>query len=196
MRRLTLLLVVLFVALPMAAPAQTPQWIVRDGTGSVVGPVLPGASWGGPDILTPTNWLWVARLAPGGNWLRFRLTSNAVLRNDPVPFLYEAPDCSSPALLDAAKTSNEVLTPVLFDTEVYWAAGAAESRFVRAKGVLVPDVEQCHGTFLEPRLCCSTLADEEIHFSAPVSGTRLAELHLQMPFRLDSVAPAAPPSNE
>ena len=61
------LLVVFFVALPLAAAAQTLQWVVRDRDGGLVGPVLlQGAGGAGPDRLTDDSPLWVARRISGG----------------------------------------------------------------------------------------------------------------------------------
>jgi hypothetical protein len=190
MRKVRTLLVALFVALPLAAAAQTSQWVVRDLDGGLVGPVLlQGKGAPGPDRLTEDSPLWVARRIPG-KWLRLRVTENAVwaTRNQ-FPFLYESYDCSDPALLEAPRKRNEVLATVLFDTEVDWPAGPAESRVIKAKGVLVRNPYECQDTLLESRLCCSALGDAEEHFAAEVSGAPLAELRLRPPFRLEQVAP-------
>ncbi|HEV8374612.1 MAG TPA: hypothetical protein VGR38_00085 [Candidatus Polarisedimenticolia bacterium] len=184
-----MLLVVSFVALPLAAAAQTLQWVVRDRDGRLVGPVLLQSAGGaGPDRLTDDSLLWVARRIPGG-WLRIPVTESTVWATNQFPFLYEAQDCSGPALLEAPK--DEVLATVIFDTDVYWSAGPAESHVIRAKGILVRDPDKCQGALLESGLCCSTLGDEETHVAAEVSGARVADLHLRPPFRLERVAPSS-----
>jgi hypothetical protein len=191
MRRLRMLLVGFFVALPLAASAQTLQWVVRDRDGRLVGPVLLQSAGGaGPDRLTDDSLLWVARRIPGG-WLRIPVTESTVWATNQFPFLYEAQDCSGPALLEASRERNEVLATVIFDTDVYWSAGPAESHVIRAKGILVRDPDKCQGALLESGLCCSTLGDEETHVAAEVSGARVADLHLRPPFRLERVAPSS-----
>jgi hypothetical protein len=191
MRSLKILLVVLFGALPLAAAAQTLQWVVRDRDGRLVGPVLlQGAGGAGADRLTDDAPLWVARRIPGG-WLRIPVTESAVWATNQFPFLYEAQDCSGAALLEASQKKDEVLATVIFDTGVYWSAGPAESHVIRAKGILVRGPDECQGALLESGLCCSTLGDEETHLAAEVSGARLADLRLRPPFRLERVAPSS-----
>lgn len=191
MRKLRMLLVVFFVALPLAAAAQTLQWVVRDRDGRLVGPVLLQSAGGaGADRLTDDSPLWVARRIPGG-WLRIPVTESAVWATNQFPFLYEAQDCSGPALLEAPQEKDEVLATVIFDTDVYWSAGPAESHVIRAKGILVRGPDECQGALLESGMCCSTLGDEETHLAAEVSGARVADLHLRPPFRLERVAPSS-----
>jgi hypothetical protein len=191
MRRLRMLLVVFLAALPLAAAAQTLQWVVRDRDGGLVGPVLlQGAGGAGPDRLTVDFPLWVARRIPGG-WLRIPVTESTVWATHRFPFLYENRDCSGPALLEAFQEKDAALATVIFDTKVYWSAGPAESYVMRAKGILVRDPDQCQGALLESGLCCSTLGDEETHFAAEVSGASLASLGLRPPFRLERVAPSS-----
>jgi hypothetical protein len=188
MRKSRMLLVVLFVALPLAAAAQTLQWVVRDRDGKLVGWVLQQSAGGaGADRLTDYSPLWVARRIAGG-WLRIPVTEGAVWATNQSPFLYEAQDCSGPALLEAPQEKDEVLTTVIFDTEVYWSAGPAESHVIRAKGILVRGADECQGALLESGMCCSTLGDEETRLAAEVSGARVADLHLRPPFRLERFA--------
>ena len=191
MHKLGMLVVVFFVALPLAAAAQTLQWVVRDRDGGLVGPVLlQGAGGAGPGRLTDDSLLWVARRIPGG-WLRIPVTKSTVWATNQFPFLYEAQDCSGPALLEAPQEKDEVLATVIFDINVYWSAGPAESRVIRAKGILVRDPDGCQGALLESGLCCSTLGDEETHLAAEVSGARVTDLRLRPPFRLERVAPSS-----
>jgi len=183
-----MMLVALFVALPLAADAQAPQWVVRDLEGGLVGPVLPrGTDRTGPYRLTDDSPLWVARRIPG-KWIQLRVSENAVwATRHHVTFLYETPDCSGPALLEAPRKKNEVLATVVFDTDVYWPAGLGESRVIRSKGILVRDAAECQDPLVESALCCSALVDEETRFAAEVSGVALADLHLRPPFRLEGV---------
>jgi hypothetical protein len=191
MRKLRMLLVVFFVALPLAAAAQTLQWVVRDRDGGLVGPLLLHAAGGaGPERLTDDSLLWVARRIPGG-WLRIPVTESAVWATNQFPFLYEAQDCSGPPFLEAPQEKDGVLATVIFDTDVYWSAGPAEKHVIRAKGILVRDPDGCQGALLESGLCCSTLGDEETHLAAEVSGARVADLQLRPPFRLEPVAPSS-----
>jgi len=192
MREPTMMLVALFVALPLVADAQTPQWVVRDLQGGLVGPVLSrGTGQTGPERLSDDSPLWVARRIPG-NWIRLRVSENAVwATRHQVPFLYETSDCSGPALLEAPRRKSEVLATVVFDTNVYWPAGPGESRVIRSKGILVRDPAECQDALVESTLCCSTLGDEETRLAAEVAGAALADLHLRPPFRLEQVVGAS-----
>ena len=188
MRELRIMLVALFVALPLAAAAQTPQWVVRDLEGGLVGPVLSqGSGQTGPYKLINDSPLWVARRIPG-KWLRLRVTENAVwATKNQFPFLYETSDCTGPALLEAPRKKNQVLATVVFDTDVYWPAGPGETRVIRSQGILVGNAAQCQDALVESALCCSALVDGETRFVAEVSGVALADLHLRPPFRLERV---------
>jgi hypothetical protein len=184
-RKFRVTLVAFFVALPIVAAAQTPQWVVRDQAGEVVGPVLsafPGQT--GPYKLTNDSTVWIAR-RHHREWLLLRVSEKAVwATTHHLPFLYETPDCSGPAFLAAPRRKNEALATVVFDTEVYWPAGRGESRVIRSKGFLVRDPDECQDALGESALCCSTLGDEETHLAAEVSRTELADLHLRPPFHL------------
>src|SRR5215468_5557333 len=162
MREPGMMLVALFLALPLVADGQTPQWVVRDLQGGLVGQVLSqGTGQAGAFRLTDDSPLWVARRIPG-NWIQLRVSQNAVwATRHYVPFLYETSDCSGPALLEAPRKKGEVLATVVFDTSVYWPAGPRESRAIRSKGILVHDAAECQDTLVESTLCCSTLVDEE-----------------------------------
>jgi hypothetical protein len=189
MRKLTMLLVVLFLALPLAAAAQTFRLVVRDRDGRLVGPVLlQSASGAGADRLTDDSPLWVARRINGG-WLRIPVTESAVWATNKFPFLYEAQDCSGPALLEAPAEKDGVLSTVIFDTNVYWSEGPAESHVIKAKGILVRAADECQGALLESGMCCSPLGDEETHLAAGISGARVTDLDLRPPFSLERVAP-------
>jgi len=181
-------LFVLLLVLPLAASAQTVHWVVLDRDGKLVGPVLlqDGAAAGvsGFSDVAP---MWVARRIPGG-WLRIPVAASAVWVTSQVPFLYEEQDCSGRPLLDALSEKEAVLATVVFDTDVYWSAGPAESHVIRASGVLVRTADACQGSLLESGLCCSALADEETHLAAEVLRAKLADLNLRPPFRLETVA--------
>jgi hypothetical protein len=189
MRDKKMMLAVLFVALPVAATAQTARWIVRSADSTVVGPVLGLA--GDPVVSTSFSRnfpVWVARRIPG-EWIQLLVSRNAVwATNDRVPFLYEDYDCSGPALLQAPQNTNEVRATVVFDTRVFWPKGPGESRVIRAKGVRVRDTDQCNATLVEPDLCCVALETEQTRFAAEVSSTDVAKLELRAPFRLEPVA--------
>ena len=188
MRELRMVLVVLFVALPLAAAAQAPQWVVRDLEGGLVGPVLSGDTGRtGPHKLSDDSPLWVARRIPG-KWIQLLVNRNAVLATrDRVPFLYEDYDCSGPAFLDAPQNTDEVRATVVFDTGVFWPNGPGESRVIRAKGVLVGNPDQCDAPLIEPDLCCTMVDTEETRFVAEVSHAALAKFQLRPPFRLERV---------
>src|SRR4029453_17805709 len=189
MRRFRTMLVTLFVALPLVAAAQTPQWIVRDLEGELVGPVMSQSrGQAGPYRLTNDSTLWVARRIPG-QWLLIRVSTKAVwATGQDLPFLYETPDCSGPAFLEAPRRKNEALATVVFDTNAYWPGRPGENRVIRSKGFLVRDPAECQDALVESALCCSALGDEETRLAAEVSGARLADLHLRPPFRLDRIA--------
>jgi hypothetical protein len=186
MRELRMVLVVLFVALPLAAAAQAPQWVVRDLEGAVVGPVLSrGSGQNGSVELSDDSPLLVARRIPG-KWIQLLVSRNAVwATKDQVPFLFEDYDCSGPAFLETPPDTKTVRPAVVFDTEVFWPRGAAESRVIRAKGVLVGDPARCETTLVEPGLCCTIVETEETRLVAEVSRAAVANLHLRPPFRLE-----------
>ena len=190
MRELRMMLVALFLALPLVATAQTPQWVVRDLEGGLVGPLLSrGTAQTGPYRLADDSPLLVARRIPG-KWIQLLMTRSAVWgTKDRVPFLYEDYDCSGQAFLEAPQDANEVRATVVFDTQVFWPKGPGESRVIRAKGVLVGDPGQCEAeaTLIEPDLCCTVVEAEETRFVAEVSGAALAKLELRPPFRLEQV---------
>jgi hypothetical protein len=186
-----MLLVVFFAAVPVVAAAQTVHWVVRDRDGRLVGAVLPqSAGAAGADRLNDYSPLWVARRIKGG-WLQIPVTESAVWAANQFPFLYEAQDCSSPALLKAPDEKDGMLSTVIFDTNVYWSEGPAESHVIRAKGILVRAADECQGALLESGMCCSPLADEETHLAAEVSEARVSDLNLRPPFRLERVAPSS-----
>lgn len=182
------MLTVLFVALPVAAAAQTTGWIVRNADSTLVGPLLPAA---GAPVLTKNfaedSPVWVARRIPG-KWIQLLMSRRTVwATNDRVPFLYEDYDCSGPAFLEAPQNTNEVRATVVFDTEVFWPKGLGESRMIRAKGILVRDPGQCSTMLVEPNLCCTVVETQETRFVAEVSGAAVAKLDLRPPFRLEQV---------
>lgn len=197
----------LLVLLPLTAAAQTPQWVVRDAEGKVVGPVLApadgvAANQNGTDGVAASQNrasgvaatrsraddrpLWVARRVPG-QWLAILVSRNTVWSTrQRVPFLFETPDCSGQAFLDAPQQTNQASVAVVFDTQVYWPAGVGQSRPIRARGVLVKDAAECSDLLLESNLCCTLAEDEGLHFTAEVSGTAVAQLSLRPPFRIEA----------
>jgi hypothetical protein len=188
MRDKKMMLAALFMALPVAAAAQTTGWIVRNADSTLVGPLLPAA---GDPVLTKSfaedSPVWVARRIPG-KWIQLLMSRNTVwATKDRVPFLYEDYDCSGPAFLEAPQNTNQVRATVVFDTEVFWPKGPGESRVIRAKGVLVRDAGQCTATLVGPDLCCTVVEAEETRFVAEVAGTAVAKLELRPPFRLEPV---------
>jgi hypothetical protein len=189
MRELRLLLVVLFVALPLAAAAQEPQWVVRDREGALVGPVLsPGTRQTGSVELGDHPPLWVARRIPG-KWIQLLVSRDAVwATRDRVPFLFEDYDCRGPAFLEMPSSPKQARPAVVFDTEVFWPRGPAENRLIRAKGVLLADQQRCGDTLVEPNLCCTMLESEDTRSVAEVSRAALANLQLRPPFRLEPAA--------
>src|SRR5262245_41270272 len=99
MRELTTMLVAL--ALPAAAAAQTDRWVVRDTDGTLVGSVL--STTGKPAFTNARGEdspLWVARRI-AGKWLRLPVSRNAVwATGNSQPFLFEEFDCSGQPLLE------------------------------------------------------------------------------------------------
>jgi hypothetical protein len=187
--RATSLAIAVLSFLVTPASGQTPQWVIRDVGGSIVGPVL-GKAEGVPHVRTDAADppLWVARYVRG-QWLMVLLTRETVwgTRNK-VPFLYETPDCSSPALLDAPRQQNEASLTVAFDTHVYWPSGRGASLPIRSKGVFVHDPAECGGLLLGENLCCTTVEDDEVHFAAQAAGIPLSHLELRPPFHIEAVA--------
>jgi hypothetical protein len=119
------------------------------------------------------------------------VTESSVWATNQFPFLYETEDCSGGAFLEAPREKDGVLATVIFDTNVYWSEGPAESHVIRAKGILVRAADECQGALLESGMCCSPLADEETPLAAEALRARLTDLHLRPPFRLERTAPSS-----
>jgi hypothetical protein len=151
--------------------------VVVDGAGAVIGPILSETA---TDSL-----VWVEHRV-GGVPIKLLFDENGI-RDTAMrqPFLYESADCSGTATIDVTDDAEEARNTVTFATEVYWPIGAGRDRTIRAAAWLVREEADCTATFAGGNLCCAALPAAQVVRTAPTTGTPLASLGLNSPFRIE-----------
>jgi hypothetical protein len=165
------------LAAPREAVAAPPELVVVDGTGTVIGPVVPGPA--------ESPLLWVAHTIEGVP-VKLLLGENGPWDTKTrQPLLYESSDCSGTATIDVPKEPDAVRDAVIFGTEVFWPAGEGSDRSIRSAAWLVRNAEDCTAALVGPTLCCTALPKAQVIRTAPATGIALASLRLNVPFRVE-----------
>ena len=158
------------------------ELVVVDGTGAVIGPVVPG-----PD--DNAQLLWVVHPIAGVP-VKLLVSENGPWDTKTrQPLLYESTDCSGTATIDVPGDPQAARDAVIFATVVFWPEGVGTDRTIRSAAWLVRNPEDCTAALVADTVCCAALPKPQVLRTAPASGVALASLSLSTPFRVEPARP-------